>query len=202
MTYLAMNLVGIFLLFVFDYAALKRVARVKPLVWISANVLLISSVILMAFSPDKFSMPLWTVWLGWILLPFAVFLKAYPLLIALPFRRTYMKSGVGDELVTTGAYALVRCPWIHSMILILVTLILISDSWLLLISSPIIILANILLAVVQNKFLFDKMFPGYGRYRQETPMLLPNKKSISAFLRTIRPDPDRLAAGGPGGERP
>jgi len=186
MIYIAIGSLGFILLHVFDIVSLKRVPRVKLVTWILGSGLLFCSVIMMSLSPDKLFLPVWSTWLGWGLLPLASFIIIYSLLINLPFRKTYVSSGVGDKLVTTGLYALVRYPWIHCFALILLSLVLVSKSRLLLIGAPILILLNILLAVIQDKFFFGRMFAGYDQYRKETPMLVPNRKSISACIKTIK----------------
>jgi hypothetical protein len=68
----------------------------------------------------------------------------------------------------------------------MLSLIPISRSSLLLIAAPIFIGLDIALVVIQDKVIFGRMFAGYRNYRQETPMLLPNKRSFSAFLRYLR----------------
>ena len=186
MSYIAIGSLGFIILHVFDIVSLKRIPGAKLATWMLGSGLLVYAVIMMSLSLDKLSLPMWLTWLGWGLFPLATFLIIYSLLINLPFRKTYVTAGVGDKLVTTGLYALVRYPWIHGSALILISLVLVSKSRLLLIASPIIILLNILLAVIQDKFVFGKMFDGYDRYRKETPMLLPNRKSISACIRTIK----------------
>ena len=60
-----------------------------------------------------------------------------------------------------------------------------SDG-MMIIAAPLFIGLDIALVVIQDKFIFGRMFDGYERYRRETPMLLPNKKSFSAFLRSFR----------------
>ncbi len=187
MIYIAIGIFGFLILHLFDSVSLKRTSSSSKLTtWILGSGLLVYSVIMMSLTPDKLPLPLWSTWLGWGLLPLSAFLKIYSLFINLPFRSTYITTGIGDKLVTTGLYALVRYPWIHSFALILLSLILVSRSSLLLIASPILILLNILLAVVQDKFFFDRIFTGYDQYRKETPMLLPNRKSISTCIRTIK----------------
>lgn len=186
MIYIVIGIFGFLVLHLFDIGSLKRIPGAKPCIWILGSGLLAYSVIMMSLTPDKLLLPMWSTWLGWGLLPLAAFLKIYSLFINLPFRSTYVTTSVGDKLVTTGLYALVRYPWIHSFALILLSLILVSRSSLLLIASPILILLNILLAVVQDKFFFDRMFTGYDQYRKDTPMLLPNRKSISTCIRTIK----------------
>ncbi len=186
MIYLAFGILGFIILHIFDIVSLKKIPGVKPVTWLAGGGLLFFSVIMMALAPGKLGLPVWAIWLGWGLLPLATFLTVYSLFINLPFRRTYINSGVGDKLVVTGLYALVRYPWIHTFALILLSLILVSRSRLLLIASPILILLNILLAVIQDRFFFDRMFSGYDRYRKQTPMLIPNRRSITACINSLR----------------
>jgi len=68
----------------------------------------------------------------------------------------------------------------------MLSLILVSKSSLLLIAAPIFILLDIVLVIVQDKFFFGRMFDGYGSYRQETPMLVPNRQSINAFINSLK----------------
>ena len=186
MIYIFTGILGFLIIHVFDIVSLKRIRVAKPLTWILGSGLLGYSFIMMSLAPDKLLLPLWSTWLGWGLLLLSAFLLVYSLFINLPFRKTYIATGVSDKLITTGLYALVRHPWIHWFILILLSLILVSRSSLLLIAAPIWILLNILLVVIQDRFFFGRMFAGYDRYRKETPMLLPNRKSISACIRTIK----------------
>jgi len=187
MIYIVVGIFGFIVVHLFDIVSLKRIpSGVKPCVWTVGSGLLGYSFIMMSLAPDKLLLPLWSTWLGWGLLLLSAFLLVYSLFINLPFRKTYIATGVSDKLITTGLYALVRHPWIHWFILILLSLILVSRSSLLLIAAPIWILLNILLVVIQDRFFFGRMFAGYDRYRKETPMLLPNRKSISACIRTIK----------------
>ena len=186
MIYIVVGILGFLIIHVFDIVSLKRIRVAKPLTWILGSGLLGYSFIMMSLAPDKLLLPLWSTWLGWGLLLLSAFLLVYSLFINLPFRKTYIATGVSDKLITTGLYALVRHPWIHWFILILLSLILVSKSSLLLMAAPIFILLNIVLVIMQDKFLFIRMFAGYDRYRKETPMLLPNRKSINACIRTIK----------------
>ena len=186
MIYIVIGAVGFLIIHCFDIVSLKRVPKAKPGIWILGCGLLIYSLTMICFAPGKLLLPMWSTWLGWGLLFVSFYLLVYSLFINLPFGSTYIAAGVGDKLITTGLYALVRYPWIHSFALILLSLILISKSRLLLIASPIWILLYILLVVIQDKFLFGRMFAGYDTYRQETPMLLPNRRSISAFVNSVK----------------
>ncbi len=186
MNYIALGSLGFLVIHVFDIVSLKRIPAAKPVTWIVGSGLLAYSVIMVCFTPDKLPLPIWSTWLGWALLSISFFLLIYSLFIHLPFRKTYVATGVGDKLITTRLYALVRHPWMPWLILVMLSLILVSRSSLLLIASPIWILLDILLVAIQDKFFFGRMFEGYDTYRRETPMLVPNRRSISAFINSLK----------------
>jgi len=188
MIYIAIGAFGFLVIHLFDIVSLKRIPGAKPGIWILGSGLLIYSLTMICFAPGKLLLPMWSTWLGWALLSISLLLLIYSLFINLPFRKTYIATGVGDKLITTGLYALVRHPWVHCFTLLLLSLVLVSRSSLLLIASPIWILLYILLVVIQDKFLFGRMFDGYDTYRQETPMLLPNRRSVNAFISSLRQD--------------
>ena len=186
MIYIAIGAFGFLAIHFFDIVSLKRIPVAKPFTWILGSGLLAYSLLKLCLAPDNLPLPGWSTWLGWVLLSIAFFLVIYSLFINLPFRKTYIATGVGDKLITTGPYALVRHPWIHCFTLVLLSLVLVSKSSLLLIAAPIFILLNLLLALIQDKFVFGRMFDGYDSYRHETPMLLPNRRSIRAFVNSIK----------------
>jgi len=186
MVYIASGSLGFLVIHFFDIVSLKRTPGAKPFTWILGSSLLIYSAIMLCLGSDKLLLPSWLTWLGWVLLSTASLLLIYSLFISLPFRKTYVTTGVGDKLITTGPYALVRHPGVHWFIVLMLSLVLVSGSKLLLVASPIWILLDILLVAIQDKFFLSRMFDGYERYRRETPMLLPNKKSVNAFITSLR----------------
>ena len=186
MVYIALGSLGFLVMHFFDIVSLKRIPGAKLCTWILGSSLLVYSLIMLCLRSDRLLLPSWATWLGWALLSTSFLLLIYSLFINLPFRKTYVTTGVGDELITTGLYALVRHPWIHCFIVLMLSLVLVSGSKLLLIASPILISLDILLVVIQDKFFLGRMFDGYDRYRRETPMLLPSKKSISAFVDSLK----------------
>ena len=155
-------------------------------VWCIGSGLLIYSLVMICRYPVKIELPAWSVWLGWGVLAVSASLLIHSLFVSLPFRKTYVDTGVGDKLVKTGLYALVRHPGILWFPLFMLSLIPISRSSLLLIAAPTFISLDIVLVFIQDRFIFGRMFHGYERYRRETPMLLPNRKSVGAFLRSLR----------------
>jgi len=185
MSYVAIGIAGFLSAYLFDVISLKKVPRIKGLIWIIAVLLVVYSTWMVCLASNKFALPSWASILGWVLLPTFILCFIYSLFINLPFRKTYVKSGVGSQLIKTGTYALVRHPGVLWYGVILVALILISGSQLLLIAAPIWFVMDVIHVTIQDRFLFGKMFPGYKNYRKETPMLIPNKRSIGAFIRTF-----------------
>ena len=186
MLYISIGVLGFLLLHIFDIVSLKRIPGAKPCTWIVGSGLLVYSLTMLWLKADTLPLPIWSTWLGWGLLSISLSLLIYSLFINLPFRKTYVATGVGDKLVTTGLYALVRHPGVHWFTLILLSLVLVSKSSLLLIATPIFILLDIVLVAIQDKFIFGRMFESYDRYRRETPMFLPNRKSVNTFINGLR----------------
>jgi len=186
MVYTAIGCFGFLIINLFDFASLKRVPAIKPFIWVVGSGLMAYSLVMVCSAPDKLPLPVWSTWLGWPLLLISLFLLTYSLFINIPFRKTYVTTGVGDKLVTTGLYALVRHPGVHWFSLFMLSLILISRSSLLLTAAPMFILLDIVLVAVQDRFFFIKMFDGYESYQQETPMLVPNRRSINAFINSLK----------------
>ncbi len=182
---IVIGIVGFLAAYLFDIVSIKKIPRVKGLVWSIAVIAVIYSTCMICLDPVKFSLPTWATVVGWVLLPTFIFFFIYSLFINLPFRKTYVKTGVGKKLIRTGTYALVRHPGVLWYGVILIALILISRSQLLLIAAPIWFAMDIIHVTIQDRFLFGKMFPEYKDYSKETPMLIPNRKSIVAFVTTI-----------------
>ena len=186
MIYLALGTLGFLIIHLFDIVSLKRIPLAKPVTWLLGSSLLVYSVIMVSLKGDRLPLPLWSTWLGWLLLLVSLWLLIYSLFINLPFRKTYIATGVGDRLITTGLYALVRHPGVHWFTLVMLSLVLVSQSSLMLIAAPIWILLDILLVAIQDRFFLGRMLSGYDSYQKETPMLLPNRKSLNTFINHLR----------------
>jgi len=186
MIYIALGSLGFLIIHLLDIISMKRIPGIKPLTLLVGNSLLVFSIIMICLSPDKLSLPVWSTWLGWGLLPVSLFMLIYSLFVNLPFGKTYVATGVGGRLVTSGLYTLVRHPWMHWLILLLLSLILVSRSSLMLIAAPIWVLLDIGLVAIQDRFFLGRMFAGYDNYRRQTPMFVPNRRSISAFINSLK----------------
>jgi protein-S-isoprenylcysteine O-methyltransferase Ste14 len=192
MVYVGIATLGFVVTHLFDIVSIKRIpAGIKPLTWLVGCGLLAYSFLMVCLAPDKLPLPVWSIWPGLVLLIMSISLLIYSLFINLPFRKTYFATGVGNKLIKTGTYALVRHPGVLWFVPFMLSLILVSRSSLLLIAAPTFILLDIALVVVQDKFFFVRMFDGYKRYQRETPMLVPNRQSISAFINSLKQPRDQ-----------
>jgi protein-S-isoprenylcysteine O-methyltransferase Ste14 len=187
MIYIVIGILGFLAMNFFDLVSLKRVPfGIKPFLWTAGCGLLLYSVIKMCFESNTLAISNWLSWVGWGLLLISLFMITLALFVNLPFRKTYVETGVGDKLVKTGLYALVRHPGVYWVASFFFSLVLISKSSLMLIAAPIFVFLNTTHVILQDKYFFVKMFDGYDRYQKETPMLVPNRRSIKAFINSLK----------------
>ena len=185
MIYIFIGILGYVAGLGFDFILLKKIPRIKLAVWLAGWVFAFFSIIMVSLNTDKFSMPLWTLYPGWVLFGLGTLFILYALYLNLPFKSTYVNVTKNAGLIKTGLYALCRHPvnfWIN---LVMISLILISRSKLMLIEAPLFIILNTALVVIEDKFIFPQIFTDYKVYQRETPMLLPNVRSIKAFVNTL-----------------
>lgn len=181
MTYIFLGILGFVILHIFDVAALKRLPWLKPITWLAGSSLFIYAVSMACLAQPRLALPLWAVTLGWLALPGSIALLLYSLFINLPLVRTYLRRGVGDKLITTGLYAVVRHPGVCGFALSALALTLVSGSRLMLVAAPLWTAIDIILVIAQDKVFFGRMFPGYAAYRRQTPMLVPSWQSLAAL---------------------
>lgn len=186
MIYITVGCLGFLTIHLADIFSLRKVPGAKPLSWIIGVGLLVYALAMLSLAPDKLPLPQWLIWPGAALLTVSLSLLVYSLFINLPFNKTYVATGSGDRLITSGLYALVRHPGLHWFILVLAALVLVSRSETLLMAAPIFAALDVALVLIQDRFIFGRMFKDYPRYRQTTPMLVPNRRSFNAFVNSFR----------------
>ncbi|MBI2852173.1 MAG: hypothetical protein HYX84_03605 [Chloroflexi bacterium] len=185
MIYVVLGTTGFLVIHLFDVISLKRWPVLKPVTWISGSSLLLYALVKLSTQGEELPLPGWSTWAGWFLLLTSLFLLVHSLFINLPFQKTYVASGVGDRLVTSGLYTLVRHPGVHWFSLALLSLVLVSRSGYLLAAAPLFIVLDVALVIIQDRFFFTRMFSGYTHYQETTPMLIPNRQSIKAFVNSL-----------------
>ena len=182
MNYILLGAAGFLLMHLLDFASMKKVPLVKPALALSGTSLVAFSVTMVATHGERFGLPLWLTVIGWVLMAVSLYLMARALYVTLPFGKTYLEPGVSGQLVTGGLYCLVRHPWLLFFTMSMIGLTLGSRSVLALEAGLIWTAVSTSLVYFQDRMVFPKMFPGYAEYRQRTPMFLPNRQSLSAFI--------------------
>ncbi len=186
MTYIAIGCLGFLTIHLADIFSLRKVPGAKPLSWLIGLGLLVYALAMLSLAPGKLPLPEWLTWPGAALLAVSFWLLVYSLFVNLPFGKTYVATGNGDRLITSGLYALVRHPGLHWFVLVLAALILVSRSEIMLVAAPIFATLDVVLVLVQDRFIFGRMFDDYPRYRRTTPMLVPNRRSLNAFINSFK----------------
>lgn len=145
--------------YLFDWVSMRKIPGGKQVIALFVVGLHSYALVAAYWGVSRFSLPSAFSVLGWFLLPFSLLLLLYSLFLELPLAQTYSQAGVGQRLVTSGTYALVRHPWVLWYIIFLACLVIATRS---------------------------KVFSGYPHYQGQTPMLIPTRRSIAACLRTSK----------------
>ena len=185
MEYILLGIAGFFVAYLFDLVSLRKILYAKQAIEVIAVCLTGYSHLMTCIRGDRLPLPAGFSYVGWLLFGLASLAMIYSLFLEIPFKQTYMTEGVGNKLVTTGTYALARHPGVLWYALLLIALIFISKRQLMLSAAPIWFLMDVLYVWIQDRFFFPRMFPDYGRYQCETPMLIPNRASLSRCFTTF-----------------
>ncbi len=186
MQYIWLGAIGFLVLYSFDLLALRRIPYAKQIVGLAAMGMIGYAHLMVSLRGPKLPLPADLAYVGWPLFVLGSLALFYSLFFEIPFRATYLKEGVGEQLVTTGTYALTRHPGVLWYALLLVAQILISRSRWAVYAAPIWLLMDVLWVWIQERFFFSRMFSGYESYKQETPMLIPNRQSIAKCVASFR----------------
>lgn len=108
-------------------------------------------------------------------------LLIYTLFFAIPADASYAKPGEKRKVCTTGVYALCRHPgvlWFMGLYACLS-----AAAGLPAADSVVYSAANVLLIWFEDRLVFPALMEGYDAYREKTPFLLPNGRSIRDCFR-------------------
>lgn len=176
------GIAGFGIIHLFDLVAIYRIRYLKPVMWITGIGLLVIAAYGIAVSADGIDLPVWLTGAGYGLMLASTAVLAWALFASLPFRQTYLDTGIGQDLVTTGMYGLVRHPGIYPYAGLMLSLVMIFPSTDMLAAAGIWLGTDLVLIWVQDKYLFPRMFAGYRQYQADTPMLVPSRVILKAYL--------------------
>jgi len=187
MTYIVIGIAAFLVFHLLDVASMKQHAWAKPVTWVAGSLAFIYAMVTASVTGEKFNLPLVLVASGWLLLAAGAALVLYSLFVNLPFKKTYINPGVGDELVTSGLYSLVRHPGVYGLVMVMAAAALVSRSELMFSAALVWTATDIAVVTIQDYLFFGRMFAGYAEYRKTTPMLLPNRNTFKRLVNMLKP---------------
>ena len=186
MNYILLGAAGFLVMHFLDFVSMKKVPYFKPMFSLFGTALIVVAATMVATNGGQFGLASWVSAAGWMILVLAAGLMVYSLYFALPLGKTYIKPGTSDKLVTSGIYALVRHPWLLFFTVAMIGLVLGSRSTLAAEAGLAWTVFSAILVYVQDLKVFPRMFPGYADYQKTTPMLVPNRNSVTAFIEGLK----------------
>lgn len=111
----------------------------------------------------------------------------FALFFNLPVKKTYGKdkteNSVKNQTVTTGLYSLCRHPGVLAFFFCYFFFYIAVQTKAMLYAWLIWSAFDVIYVIIQDKYIFPKTLSGYHEYKESTPFLIPNLKSIRSFLR-------------------
>lgn len=186
MIYIILGLIAFVCLFIFDIYTLKNKLIFKRVFGIIGVGLFVYSVIKVLIESKVIINPSYIVKIGsGFFCAIFTFLLIYSLFLELPFIKTYGKNQHNNKLVDTGTYALCRHPGVLWFGFAFLFLFLTTGRNFVIYAGIIWTVFDILYVYLQEKYIFNKMFPEYYTYKKTTPMLIPTRKSTRKCFLTL-----------------
>lgn len=181
--YLVAGIMGFALLLMFDITSLFKMNYLKYLFGISGFMLILICTLMIVIDSSFFlqinllyrAVSLFFAIISLALLIYSVFIEVG--------KKTYQVEGE-HTLVTSGTYALSRHPGVLWMLLLYIFGAIFFQNLLAFYAALVWTLANIIYVFIQERFIFHKIFDNYDKYRESTPMIIPNYESIEKFITT------------------
>lgn len=183
MIYLAFGIVGFVLLLLFDISSLLKKNYLKYIFGISGFLLIFGSSIMIVIDSSHFlKIDLLYRTISLVFALISLWLLIYSVFIEVG-KKTYQIEGK-HTLVTSGTYSLSRHPGVLWMLLLYIFGAIFFQNLLAFYAALIWTFTNIIYVVIQERFIFHRIFDNYDKYRESTPMIFPNYDSIEKFITT------------------
>lgn len=183
MVYLLLGVLGFIFLLVFDICSLCEKSVIKYFFGISGFLLIVfSSGFLLTINANiTFSFSFRIISLGIAIL--SLLLLIYSVFIEVG-KNTYQYKNE-NKLITTGTYALSRHPGVLWLLFVYLFGAIYFQNYYILYAGLIWTGINIIYVVIQEKFIFTKLFDNYGSYIETTPMIFPSLDSLEKCITTL-----------------
>lgn len=183
MVYLLLGVLGFMFLLVFDICSLCEKSIIKYVFGISGfSLIIVNSALLLSLNSDvvfSFSFRI----ISLVIATISLLLLIYSVFIEVG-RNTYQYKNE-NRLITTGTYALSRHPGVLWLFLVYLFGAIYFQNYFVLYAGLIWTAVNIIYVIIQEKFIFTKLFDNYGSYIESTPMLVPSLESLEKCITTL-----------------
>jgi protein-S-isoprenylcysteine O-methyltransferase Ste14 len=181
MTYIVIGIAAFLVFHLLDVASMKQHAWAKPVTWVAGSLAFIYAMVMASVTGEKFNLPLVLVASGWLLLAAGAALVLYSLFVNLPFKKTYINPGVGDELVTSGLYSLVRHPGVYGLVMVMAAAALVSRSELMFSAALVWTATDIAVVTIQDYSFSAGCLPGMPNIVKPPPCYCPTGTHLSVW---------------------
>ncbi len=180
-----LGIIAFILMYVFDIFTLYNNKVMKIIFGVSGIGLLIYSTIQVLVDSKIIYIPFLIRMISGSLCVIFIFLLIYSLFLELPFTKTYRDEDHNNALVDRGTYALCRHPGVLWFGFSFLFLFLMTEKLFVLYAGIIWTLIDFIYVILQERYIFSKMFPEYKQYLKTTPMIIPTKNSMKRCITTL-----------------
>lgn len=110
-------------------------------------------------------------------------LMIWALFFSFPPKQAYVETSAGREAYTGGMYALCRHPGVIWFCLMYGCLI--PGAGFPAVHALVYCILNIMLAWIEDRFIFPEVFSNYPEYKRHTPFLIPTRKSVGSWINSF-----------------
>ncbi len=179
MIYILLGALGFVLMFSADIFGLKQKPFLQRIVTLVAIFILVVSSVFILMEGKTLLLPLQIRILGASFTLVYFILMVYSIVIEVSHRNEEKK------LITTGTYALTRHPGVIWFLLFYISGGILFANTSIIIAGLLWTVFNITYVLLQERYIFVKLFMGYQEYTKETPMIIPSLSSIRKCINTL-----------------
>lgn len=182
MEYIFIGLFGFIAMFLFDMFSMKSYITLKYLFGFSGIAIITVCTTLIILTEGDYSFSNSVKVGNFLFLVINSLLLVYSVFLEVGLKTTYSTDAT-PKLVTNGTYALTRHPGVLWLFLIFVNLFFVFGNSLILYTGITWSIMNIVYVIFQEKYIFKNIFQDYHLYQINTPMIIPNVKSIRTTIK-------------------
>lgn len=186
MSYILVGLLSFVFMASAEWATYKNIRFLKPFLWFAVIPTATYAFVMAWLNSDRFTFPDILSLIAWFSLLLFFGLFVYSAYVEIPLK-TYIASSQPIKVVTNGTYSLSRHPAALWFAGCLVSATIASQSVTLAVAAPFWITAYMCCIILEDRLCSISDFGDqYRKYQGVTPMIIPNRRSVTHFWRNMR----------------